>query len=47
MKATQRDYAQAAKRSGAQCRLFFFCGQDEAGASAAIAKLVAQLPEAG
>ncbi len=47
MKATQRDYAQAVKRSGAACRLFFFCGQDEAGASAAVAKLVAQLPDAG
>ncbi|MBH5321264.1 DNA polymerase III subunit delta [Aurantiacibacter sediminis] len=47
MKATQRDYAQAAKRAGERCRLFFFCGQDEAGASAAIAKLIAELPDAG
>ena len=47
MKATQRDYAQAANRAGALCRMFFFCGQDEAGASAAVAKLVGQMPEAG
>lgn len=47
MKATQRDYAQAAKRAGGRCRLFFFCGQDEAGASAAVAKLVENLPSAG
>lgn len=47
MKATRRDYAQAAKRAGASCRLFFFCGQDEAGASSAVAKLVAAIPDAG
>lgn len=47
MKATQRDYAQAAKRCGDKCRLFFFCGQDEAGASSAIAKLIAALPDPG
>lgn len=47
MKATQRDYAQAANRAGDKCRLFFFCGQDEAGASAAIGKLIDALPEAG
>lgn len=47
MKATQRDYAQAARRAGASCRLFFFCGQDEAGASSAVAKLVAALTDAG
>lgn len=47
MKANNRDYAQAAKRSGTNCRLFFFCGSDEAGASAAIATLVAEWPDAG
>lgn len=47
MKATQRDYAQAAKRAGDKCRIHFFCGQDEAGASAAAAKLIAALPNAG
>ncbi|MDE1468263.1 DNA polymerase III subunit delta [Aurantiacibacter sp. D1-12] len=47
MKATQRDYAQAAQRAGGKCRLFFFCGQDEAGASAAVARLIAELPDAG
>lgn len=47
MKATQRDYARVAAKAGDSCRLFFFCGQDEAGASAAAAKLIGQLPEAG
>ena len=47
MKATQRDYAQAAKRAGSACRVHFFCGPDEAGASAAIAKLIADMPEPG
>ncbi len=47
MKATQRDFAQVAQRSAANCAIFFFCGQDEAGASAAAAKLVAMLPDAG
>ncbi|KLE34221.1 DNA polymerase III subunit delta [Aurantiacibacter luteus] len=47
MKATQRDYAQVLRRSGAGCRLFFFCGQDEAGASTAVARLIADLPQAG
>ena len=47
MKATQRDLAQVLRRSGGAIRLFFFCGQDEAGASAAVARIVADLPEAG
>ena len=47
MKATQRDYAQTAKRVGTKCRLFFFCGQDEAGASSAIAKIIADWPDVG
>ena len=47
MKATQRDFARVAGRAGNACRLFFFCGPDEAGASAAAAKLIADLPEAG
>ena len=47
MKATQRDYLRAAGRAGDACRLYFFCGPDEAGASAAVSKLVAQMPEAG
>ncbi|GGD60636.1 DNA polymerase III subunit delta [Erythrobacter arachoides] len=47
MKATQRDLAQVLRRSGGAIRLFFFCGQDEAGASTAVARLVADLPDAG
>ena len=47
MKATQRDYAKTAERAGAACKLFFLCGPDEAGASAAAAKLIARLDEPG
>ncbi|RJY09470.1 DNA polymerase III subunit delta [Aurantiacibacter aquimixticola] len=47
MKATQRDYAQAAKRAGGRCGLYFFCGQDEAGASAAVGKILETLGEPG
>lgn len=47
MKATNRDYEKAAKRSGAAIRLFFFCGPDEAGASSAVRKLVEAMPDAG
>jgi DNA polymerase-3 subunit delta len=47
VKASQRDYLQAARRSGANCRLYFFCGPDEAGASAAVRKLADALPDPG
>lgn len=47
MKATQRDFAGAAQRAAQQCRVFFFCGQDEAGASAAAARIIELLPEPG
>lgn len=47
MKATQRDFATVAPRAAQQCRMFFFCGQDEAGASAAADKLVALLDNPG
>ena len=47
MKATNRDFLQTAKRAGGKCRLFFLCGQDEAGASAAAAKIIEALPDAG
>ncbi|MCB2067132.1 MAG: DNA polymerase III subunit delta [Erythrobacter sp.] len=47
MKATQRDYAQAAQKAAGKLRLYFFCGQDEAGASAAAAKVIATLPDPG
>ncbi|WAT17044.1 DNA polymerase III subunit delta [Aurantiacibacter sp. MUD11] len=47
MKATQRDYAQAAQKAAGKLRICFFCGADEAGASAAAMKLIATLPDAG
>ncbi|WP_374407838.1 DNA polymerase III subunit delta [Pelagerythrobacter sp.] len=47
MKATQRDFAGAAKRAAAQCRVFFFCGPDEAGAAAAASRIVELLDDPG
>jgi len=47
VKATQRDFASLLPRTAQQARIAFFCGPDEAGASVAAAKLVAQLPDAG
>lgn len=47
MKTDQRKFASAAARAARDCTLFFFCGPDEAGASAAAQRLVAQLPDAG
>ena len=47
MKATQRDFLSVAQRAQDNCAIWFFCGPDEAGASAAAAKAIAMLPEAG
>ncbi len=47
MKATQRDFLNVARKAAGQCAIHFFCGPDEAGASAAAAKLISMLPEAG
>ncbi len=47
MKATQKDFRQAAPRAARECRVFFFCGPDEAGAAAAAAAIAALLPDAG
>ena len=47
MKATQRDFANVAQRAANACKVFFFCGQDEAGASAAVERVVSLLPAAG
>lgn len=47
MKATQRDYAQAAGKAGGALRICFFCGADEAGASAAARKVIATLDNPG
>lgn len=47
MKATQKNFASHAVKAAKHCRVFFFCGQDEAGASAAADKICELLPEAG
>ena len=47
MKANQRDYARVAQRAGPSCKLFFLCGPDEAGSSAAAQKLIATLDNPG
>ncbi|MXO48984.1 DNA polymerase III subunit delta [Erythrobacter vulgaris] len=47
MKLTSRDFAAKAGNAAESCTIFFFCGQDEAGASAAANELVAMLPEPG
>lgn len=47
MKATQRDFAGTAPRAARQCKLFYFCGPDEAGASAAAAKVAGMLDNPG
>lgn len=47
MKATQRDFSAVAPRAALQARVAFFCGPDEAGASAAADKLAAMLPDPG
>ena len=47
MKATQKDFGSGAQRAAKQCGVFFFCGPDEAGASAAANKIVSYLEEPG
>jgi len=47
MKATQRDFAANAPLAARQCSIFFFCGQDEAGAALAADKLAAMLDNPG
>ncbi len=47
MKATQKDFARGVPRGASEANIFFFCGPDEAGASAAAAKIVEALPDAG
>lgn len=47
MKAGHKDFAGIAQRAARQCRVFFLCGPDEAGASAAADRLVALLPDPG
>ena len=47
MKFTQRDFARNAARAAEACTVFYFCGPDEAGASAAAEKVAALLSDAG
>lgn len=47
MKATQRDFRQHAARAARECRVFFFCGPDDAGTAAAAATLTGLLADAG
>ena len=47
MKATQKDFARGIPRSATGASIFFFCGPDEAGATAAANAVVAALPDAG
>ena len=47
MKLTNRDFAAKGRGAAQSCGIFFFCGPDEAGASAAANDLVTWLPEPG
>ena len=47
MKATQKDFAATAPRAAQQARVFFFCGQDEAGAFDAANRIISLLPDPG
>lgn len=47
MKAKHTEFARGLPKSASQASIFFFCGPDEAGASAAAARVIAALPDAG
>jgi len=47
VKATQKDFLRGMPPGALNARIFFFCGPDEAGASAAAARLAAALPDPG
>ena len=47
MKLTNRDFTSKARIVARECGIVFFCGPDEAGASAAANELVAMLPDPG
>lgn len=47
MKANQRDFARGIPKAASQASIFFFCGPDEAGASAAADKIVEAMPDPG
>ena len=46
MKATQKNFAGTAARAARECRVFYFCGPDEAGAGDAAQKIAGLLGEA-
>lgn len=47
MKATQRDFLRGLPAAAREARIFFFCGPDEAGASAAAGRVIESLPDPG
>ena len=47
MKAKHSEFARGLPRAASQASIFFFCGPDEAGASAAANKVIENLPDAG
>ena len=47
MKATQKDFARGVPHSAKGANIFFFCGPDEAGASAAAARIIEAMPDSG
>ncbi|MFU7526941.1 DNA polymerase III subunit delta [Qipengyuania sp. ASV99] len=47
MKGRQQDFARGAPAAARQAAILFFCGPDEAGASAAAQKVIDALPDAG
>jgi DNA polymerase-3 subunit delta len=47
VKVTQKDFGAIAAKAAAQARVFFFCGQDEAGAQDAAFRIASLLPDAG
>lgn len=47
MKAKHSEFARGLPRTASQASIFFFCGPDEAGASAAATKVIASLPDPG
>ena len=46
MKVTQKNFSASAARAVNDCRIFYFCGPDESGASDAAAKIAGMLGEA-
>lgn len=47
MKANQRDFARGIPRNASAASIFFFCGPDEAGASAAANAIIEAMPDPG